>query len=361
MVYVACRFTPTTAAFLAGEGVVASVALQPVGSPHLRSEVADIPLTLPLLPESIPTRTGQMVAVHREFTFSARAYRMDVRGQDQLDRGGDDNDLRGSSVLLPEPGASRFFQLALDLHTANTSRLVDSFNTQIRLTATQADVGLVHNTQQAATCDGEGLCELPDASRSRMQHAVDYLEIGTSDFDTLVHKAAAANAMSAGTGTGAGTGGQNWRNYSGVSVEPMSHYYRNLPQGPGLMAINAAVAAAPGTAGVYGFDPAHMRDKNDTVLKGCSSIDTVHRAAKALLNADPGLSTLVLMRQPVAVLTVGEVFHHAGMRSAYMLKVGAPCVSYASYASYGLTPTPQCPNTLTLPNPRWTRRVWISP
>jgi hypothetical protein len=259
--------------------------------------------------------------IHREFIFSARAYRMDVRDQDQLDRESDESNMR-----LPEPGVSRFFQFALELHTANTSRILDSFNTQIRLTATQAEVGLVHKTQQAAACHSEGLCELPGASLNRMLHAVDYLEIGTSDFDTLVHRASAANTMNGGTGMGAGgEGGENWRNYSGVSVEPMSHYYRNLPQGPGLVAINAAVGAHPGTAGVYGFDPAHMRDVavNDTVLRGCSSINTVHRAAKALLNADPGLSTLVLMRQSVAILTVGEVFHHAGMRSAYMLKVDA--------------------------------------
>jgi len=320
LLYFMCRFhVPMHLAVLASEGVVADLSIHPAGYPSLSTRARGLPVFSPLEQEH---SDGIMNTMHSEFTVRARAYLQDpsARSLDEhlMEIFGADSELR----------RTRYFQLAVDLRTANTSRLVDSFHTQIRITRLSPDVGQVTRSIAAAQCNeptGDGTtqqCTLPTDVEGALTRRLDYMEIGTSDFDTLIHAAQALNREALAEADLNGDGVREFTPYEGVSVEPMTEYFQHLPVGGRLSGINAAVGSVPGYAGVYGFRPDGVASARQ-MLRGCSSIDGVHAAAKNVLNSDQNLSTLALIRQAVALLTPEEVFFLSNARYVSLLKVDA--------------------------------------
>jgi FkbM family methyltransferase len=96
----------------------------------------------------------------------------------------------------------------------------------------------------------------------------DFIEIGTSDFDTLI---------------------QNSTNEKGISVDPLKIYLDNLPERENVIKVNCAVGERNETVDVYYIDPKDIDANNlPSWLRGCNSIKNPHPSAEKELK-DLGL------------------------------------------------------------------------
>lgn len=97
----------------------------------------------------------------------------------------------------------------------------------------------------------------------------DFIEIGTSDFDTLI-----------GSTTGK----------IGISIEPLKFYLDNLPDNDLVIKLNCAITDFDGLTDVYWIDPKDIIEHDlPQWLRGCNSIIKPHPTALRILN-DEGLS-----------------------------------------------------------------------
>lgn len=143
---------------------------------------------------------------------------------------------------------------------------------------------------------------------------IDYLEVGCSDFDTLLQKTT----------------------LTGLSVEPIPYYLDRLPNRPGAIKVNAAVSNVSGVGTMNWLEP-RVIGKNCDVdfatahkLTGClpyytrgmstltKSLDSGSLEAKYGLDPnDPEL----LHRTPIPLLTVSTIFDQHGVDSVHFVKV----------------------------------------
>jgi hypothetical protein len=87
----------------------------------------------------------------------------------------------------------------------------------------------------------------------------DFIEIGTSDFDTLL---------------------QECKSEIGLSIEPLKIYLDNLPNKDTVIKVNCAVSDKDGMVDVYWIDPKDIVNYNlPDWLKGCNSIIEPHPSA----------------------------------------------------------------------------------
>lgn len=97
---------------------------------------------------------------------------------------------------------------------------------------------------------------------------LDYIEVGTSDFDTLVET----------------------NNGVGISVEPLSLYLNKLPNKENNIKVHAAISDEDGYCMVFYIHPDDILTYNlPEWLKGCNSIKTPHPSAVKVLT-DNGLN-----------------------------------------------------------------------
>jgi len=88
---------------------------------------------------------------------------------------------------------------------------------------------------------------------------LDFIEIGTSDFDTLSHHADAST--------------------TGIAIEPLPYYVDRLPKHPNIKRIAAAITpgAQPGTMPIYWVHPDDLVKHNlPDWLRGCNRIGGLH-------------------------------------------------------------------------------------
>lgn len=84
----------------------------------------------------------------------------------------------------------------------------------------------------------------------------DFIEIGTSDFDTLL---------------------QTTENQIGMSIEPIKFYLDNLPNNPHVIKVNCAVSNVDGITDVFWVDPKDIEEHGMfSYLRGCNSINHPH-------------------------------------------------------------------------------------
>lgn len=87
----------------------------------------------------------------------------------------------------------------------------------------------------------------------------DFIEIGTSDFDTLI---------------------QNSQNEIGISIEPLKFYLDNLPDKDNVIKLNCAISDKDSIVDVYWIDPIDIENYNlPGWLRGCNSIVDPHPSA----------------------------------------------------------------------------------
>lgn len=87
----------------------------------------------------------------------------------------------------------------------------------------------------------------------------DFVEIGTSDFGTLL---------------------QTHNNQIGLSIEPLKIYLDNLPNKDNVTKVNCAVSDKDGMVSIFWIDPSDIEKYNlPHWLKGCNSIQKPHPTA----------------------------------------------------------------------------------
>lgn len=131
---------------------------------------------------------------------------------------------------------------------------------------------------------------------------LDFIEIGTSDFNTLIQAA-----------------GPDTR---GLSIDPISLYLDRLPNRPGCQKINAAISNSEGTVEVYFIPPQVIaKHRLPNWLRGCNSIGAPHPTVTrqlAKMEIDP---ESVLVRQPVPCLRLRTVMNQQNVQGVFLLKV----------------------------------------
>ena len=84
----------------------------------------------------------------------------------------------------------------------------------------------------------------------------DFIEIGTSDFDTLLERST---------------------DETGLSVEPLGFYLDNLPNRKHVIKVNCAISDSDGILDIYWLDPNDIDKYNlSPWLRGCNSIGSAH-------------------------------------------------------------------------------------
>lgn len=92
----------------------------------------------------------------------------------------------------------------------------------------------------------------------------DFIEIGTSDFRTLIEKADDRTI--------------------GLSIEPIKQYLDNLPNKPLVTKANYAISDIKGEVDIYYVDPGNIVKYNlPTWVRGCNSINHPHPTVKKML------------------------------------------------------------------------------
>lgn len=124
----------------------------------------------------------------------------------------------------------------------------------------------------------------------------DFIEIGTSDFDTLAH----------GTGVG-------------ISVEPIQLYLNNLPERTGLEKVCAALTDSSGSVDVYWVPPSEIEAHGlPDWVRGCNSVGSPH---KTLINTWPDLYESIVRIDSVPCVTWSEIIRDYRVDSVDTIKV----------------------------------------
>ena len=147
---------------------------------------------------------------------------------------------------------------------------------------------------------------------------LDFLEIGTSNFDTLI---------------------QSSQNEVGMSVEPIAHYLNDLPNRPNVIKVNAAITSnkVSDTIDVY-YVPEDVIVANNLIywLKGCNSIGNYHYQHERL-----NIKEFVKIDK-VPLMNIDELLIQYNIRKIRYLKIdteGHDCVILKGLFEYLKTKT----------------------
>jgi FkbM family methyltransferase len=129
----------------------------------------------------------------------------------------------------------------------------------------------------------------------------DFIEVGTSDFNTLIQKATSKTV--------------------GLSVEPLEEYLNRLPVKPRVKKINAALSKHSGSIDLYYVPDAVRKDNNlPGWMKGTNSVGSPHPTVVRYLEKH-GLPKTLLHHKKVPVLSVSRLFREYRVGSLDYLKI----------------------------------------
>lgn len=112
---------------------------------------------------------------------------------------------------------------------------------------------------------------------------LDFLEIGTSDFDTLIQECAV--------------------NIVGMSIEPVKYYLDRLPDKPYVEKINCAISPTDEESDIEVFyltEEVILKHGKPSYLKGCSNIGKIHSAI-TMHEMDKYVSSYTVKQYPISV------------------------------------------------------------
>lgn len=131
----------------------------------------------------------------------------------------------------------------------------------------------------------------------------DFIEIGTSDFDTLVEGAS--------------------DDMVGISIDPVPIYLDHLPCPRQWTKLNIAVSDFDGETSVFYIRPEDIaKYALPAWLKGCNTLDAPHPTAMACL-AERGLDPELIISERVAVRRLISIVHEKSLTGIYLLKIDA--------------------------------------
>lgn len=141
------------------------------------------------------------------------------------------------------------------------------------------------------------------------------MEIGTSDFDTLIQTCADTAV--------------------GLSIDPIRYYLDRLPNRPNVTKINAAVSDSDGTVLCYHVPDAKIQQYQlPWWVRGCNSIGAPHPTVRRVI-AESGLEESALVESfSIPKISFPTLIRDHNIRSINYLKTdteGHDCVILASY------------------------------
>jgi FkbM family methyltransferase len=130
----------------------------------------------------------------------------------------------------------------------------------------------------------------------------DFIEIGTSDFDTCIQK---CDQLA-----------------YGLVVEPLSFYLENLPNKPNCKKINAAVSDWTGNININFIHPEIIKSRNfPDWIRGCNTIgNNIHPTVGAFLR-DNNISFDIVQSEKIKVITLQQLFLENDVTECDLLKV----------------------------------------
>jgi hypothetical protein len=130
---------------------------------------------------------------------------------------------------------------------------------------------------------------------------VDFIEIGTSDFDTLIQLAD--------------------DNTIGFSVEPIKFYLDRLPDKPNCQKIQSAIGDYSGVIDIYYLhEDDIVKHCLPNFLRGCNSVNKIHPTALNWVKSK-SLDETLFRKESVIVETLYNFFQQNNIRSVKILKL----------------------------------------
>lgn len=112
---------------------------------------------------------------------------------------------------------------------------------------------------------GEGECQLTHARNNHTMVHFDFIEVGTSDFDTLLQDLAYDESR------------MHVSNVRGISIEPLKCYLDRLPNDPRVTKVCAAISNFSGKVKTFYVEPSEIsKHQLPHWMRGCNSIITPH-------------------------------------------------------------------------------------
>ena len=146
---------------------------------------------------------------------------------------------------------------------------------------------------------------------------LDFLEIGTSDFDTLIQNSD--------------------NNTVGICIEPLKIYLDKLPDRDGWIKINAALSDHNGTIDIFYIDPKTITELGlPWWMKGCNSVNKYHPTVLKYIT-DNNLDPNIISKTRVIVITFETLVIENNIKSVKMIKVdteGHDCIILGNYLDY---------------------------
>lgn len=130
---------------------------------------------------------------------------------------------------------------------------------------------------------------------------LDYCEIGTSDFDTLIQRA---------------KGGDR-----GLSIDAIPCYLERLPSPPNWTKLNAAISSKEGVVDAYYLDPPDIvKHGLPRWVRGCNSLFAPHQTVVRLLQSR-SMSMDLINKKSVPMRRLASIFDEMSVDGVYYLKV----------------------------------------
>lgn len=129
---------------------------------------------------------------------------------------------------------------------------------------------------------------------------IDYIEIGTCDFDTLI---------------------SDENNGIGISIEPLKYYLDKLPDREGCIKINKAISNKKDTLNIYYVTEENINKYNlPHWVKGCNSVNYKHPTVVDLLNTR-NISLNIIQKETVECISIKDVIEEYGIEYFNTLKI----------------------------------------
>jgi FkbM family methyltransferase len=138
---------------------------------------------------------------------------------------------------------------------------------------------------------------------------MDFIEIGTSDFDTMIEKVT---------------------NENGISIDPIKYYLDRLPEKPNVKKMNVAVSNKNGTCNVYYISPDDIIKYNlPDWIRGCNSINTYHKTVVTECTHRSILPENIIKCDKIDTKTLFTIINENNINGIYSLKIdteGHDCI-----------------------------------
>jgi len=146
--------------------------------------------------------------------------------------------------------------------------------------------------------------------------AFDFIEIGTSDFETLI---------------------QSCDLKTGISVEPVKYYLDALPNKANVIKIHAGISDLDGFIEVFYVHPDDIKKYNlISWVRGCNSVGCPHPTVVKLLEEN-NIPLSIIKKDVVNVKSIATLFLENDVQSIGYLKIdteGHDCIILHNYIDY---------------------------